>query len=189
MGDPRKKHKQFEKPKKVWDAERIARDRKTLEEYGLKNMREIWRSQTILRDKRRMARKLLAEGSKDREQRKQELLGGLQQLGILNENATLDDVLGLKEKDLLERRLQTLALRKGLAFTANQARQLVVHGHVGIAGKKVSAPGYLVPKKFENEIAMYGKPIDLSIHVPEKKDKKKMFEEVNPEEKTIEAKE
>ncbi|MFH0715164.1 MAG: 30S ribosomal protein S4 [Candidatus Diapherotrites archaeon] len=181
MGDPKKKHKQYEKPKKVWDSERIARDRKTLEEYGLKNMREIWRSQTILRNKRRMARRLLAAGKKDREQRKSELLSGLQEIGILNENATLDDVLGLKERDLLERRLQTLVFRKGLANTAQQARQLIVHGHIGVNGRKVSAPGYLVAKKLENDVSYYGKPIDLRTPLPEKKDKRKQFEEAKPE--------
>ena len=43
MGDPKKLRKQFEKPRKVWDAERLQTDRKLKQDYGLKNMREIWK--------------------------------------------------------------------------------------------------------------------------------------------------
>ncbi len=43
---------------------------------------------------------------------------------------------------LLERRLDATVFRAGLARTIYQARQLVVHGHFTVDGKKVDRPGY-----------------------------------------------
>jgi small subunit ribosomal protein S4 len=43
---------------------------------------------------------------------------------------------------LLERRLDATVHRAGLARTIYQARQLVVHGHFTVDGKKVDRPGY-----------------------------------------------
>lgn len=45
---------------------------------------------------------------------------------------------------LLESRLDNLVYRLGLARTRSQARQLVVHGHVTVNGKKVDRPSYRV---------------------------------------------
>jgi small subunit ribosomal protein S4 len=45
---------------------------------------------------------------------------------------------------LLERRLDNLVYRFGFAPTIPAARQLVVHGHVILNGRKVDRPAYLV---------------------------------------------
>ncbi|MBL8887148.1 MAG: 30S ribosomal protein S4 [Phycisphaerales bacterium] len=45
---------------------------------------------------------------------------------------------------LLERRLDNVVRRAGLARTIWAARQLVVHGHVRVNGKKVDRPSYVV---------------------------------------------
>jgi small subunit ribosomal protein S4 len=45
---------------------------------------------------------------------------------------------------LLESRLDNLVYRLGLARTRAQARQLVVHGHILVNGKKVDRPSYQV---------------------------------------------
>ncbi|MBA0050806.1 30S ribosomal protein S4 [Streptomyces sp. AJS327] len=42
----------------------------------------------------------------------------------------------------LERRLDALVLRSGLARTIYQARQMVVHGHIAVNGRKVDKPSY-----------------------------------------------
>lgn len=44
----------------------------------------------------------------------------------------------------LERRLDTIVLRAGLAQTIMQARQMVVHGHITLNGKKHNVPSYAV---------------------------------------------
>ncbi|GLZ76060.1 30S ribosomal protein S4 [Actinorhabdospora filicis] len=43
---------------------------------------------------------------------------------------------------LLERRLDAVVLRSGLARTIYQARQLVGHGHIEVDGRKVDIPSY-----------------------------------------------
>ena len=45
---------------------------------------------------------------------------------------------------LLESRLDNLVYRLGFARTRPQARQLVVHGHITVNGKKVDRPSYQV---------------------------------------------
>jgi len=44
----------------------------------------------------------------------------------------------------LERRLDNTIYRLKLATTRTQARQIVVHGHICVNGKKVNSPSYLV---------------------------------------------
>ncbi|MGI6262765.1 MAG: 30S ribosomal protein S4 [Succiniclasticum sp.] len=45
---------------------------------------------------------------------------------------------------LLERRLDNVVYRMGLASTRRQARQLVTHGHIAVNGKRVDIPSALV---------------------------------------------
>ena len=53
---------------------------------------------------------------------------------------------------LLERRLDNVVYRMRFATSRNQARQLVLHGHVCVDGRKISIPSYIV--KPGNEISI-----------------------------------
>jgi small subunit ribosomal protein S4 len=53
---------------------------------------------------------------------------------------------------LLERRLDNVVYRLRLATSRSQARQVVLHGHVVVNGKRVNVPSYLV--KPEDEISV-----------------------------------
>lgn len=152
MGDPRRIRKKYQKPRHPWQADRIDAEKKILREYGLKNKKEIWRVETILRNYRRQARNLLALRGEEIERKETELLQSLRRLGLLKEDATLDDVLALKTRDILDRRLQTIVYKKGLANTIKHARQLIVHGHVAVKGGKVTAPSYMVKADEEDSI-------------------------------------
>lgn len=44
--------------------------------------------------------------------------------------------------ELLERRLDNVIFRLGLAPTIRSTRQLVVHGHVRVNGRRVTRPGF-----------------------------------------------
>src|SRR5439155_142042 len=111
----------------------------------------------VLRRFRQRARELQARvrtGDKQAEKEREQLLRRLGRLGLLPlEGTTLDDVLALDVEAILSRRLQTLTFLKGLAFTPRQARQFIVHGHVSIAGRRVTIPGILVSRTEENGIA------------------------------------
>jgi small subunit ribosomal protein S4 len=53
---------------------------------------------------------------------------------------------------LLERRLDNVVYRLRLATSRSQARQVVLHGHVAVNGKRVNVPSYLV--RPEDEISV-----------------------------------
>ncbi len=182
MGDPRKTRKQFKRPLQIWNKANIEKEKNLKEGYGLKNKREIWRAEAMLRKKRQSARSMLALALDERLKREKELLQSLVKLGILDDKATLDDVLTLSVESFLERRLQTVAWRKGLANTATQARQFITHGHIAIAGRRVTAPSYLVTAEEEKKIGYYaGKKMALQPAVKEKKSAKKQGKETQKE--------
>lgn len=54
---------------------------------------------------------------------------------------------------LLERRLDNVVYRLGLASSRTQARQLVRHGHFTVNGRRVSIPSYLVRSGDEVAVA------------------------------------
>ena len=161
MGDPKKHRKKYVTPPRPWDKARLEKEAQIVIKYGLRNKRELWRFQNILRKYRRVARDLLAKvdlPGKEGEYAKakaQMVIKKLVRMGVLQENATLDDILNLGVEDFLERRLQTVVYRQGLANTIKQARQLIVHGHIAVDGRRVTAPSYIVEKDEESKITYY----------------------------------
>ena len=153
MGDPRRIRKKYHTPSHPWQADRIQEEKKLLAEYGLKNKREIWKALAILRGIRGQARELLGKRGEQAKRQEELLIARLHRLNLLKEGSSLDDVLGLTVKDILERRLQTQVYKKGLAYTIKQARQFIVHGHISVAGRKVTSPSYLVRATEEDAIS------------------------------------
>ncbi|MDD5148291.1 MAG: 30S ribosomal protein S4 [Candidatus ainarchaeum sp.] len=189
MGDTKKRKRLFDTPKKRWDKGRIEKERGIKNRFGLKNKRELWKTETFLRKKKDDARKLLAMELEEREKREKELVDSLAKYGLVGEKAGIDDVLSISTESILERRLETLVWRHGLAGTIKQARQFITHGHIAIKGKKVTVPGYLVKKDEEDKLGYYGKaPIIQEKKkkeikkIPDGKDKlKKDFDAAKPE--------
>lgn len=101
---------------------------------------------------RGIARSLIGKTPEERQKMDEMLLARLKKLGIMHETAVLNDILDSTIEDILERRLQTIIFRKGLAKSIYQARQLVTHGHIVIGDQRVTVPSYLVPTKEENQI-------------------------------------
>ncbi len=153
--------KQYEKPKKLWNSQRIGEESKLREEYGLKNARELWKMQTLLRKIRREARRLLSGRGRDVERKKAQLVKRLVNFLVKKGDATLDDVLSLTVRDVLDRRLQTVAYKKHLAKTVRQARQFITHGHISVNGVKISSPSYLVKYSEEEAVGWHGHALDL----------------------------
>lgn len=152
MGDPKKQRKKFDTPRFPWQTDMLDSELELLGQYGLRNKREIWRHKTLLSKYRGIGRSLLGMSVEERNIREKQLLNKLHRLGILPEEAPLDDVLDMTLEDILERRLQTLVFQKGLARSIQQARQLITHGHIAIDGRRVSTPSYLVLKDEEQKL-------------------------------------
>lgn len=169
MGDPKFPRRSFDAPSHPWRGERIKSETETVKLYGLKNKRELWKAQAVLRNLRLQSKNLQARVRLNDEQAELErdlLLKKLGRMGLLPmDGSTLDDVLGLTPEAVLNRRLQTLVQRKGLATTLKQARQFIVHGHVWIDGHKVTIPGYLVKRSEEDKITFNAhSPISNELH-------------------------
>jgi small subunit ribosomal protein S4 len=142
----------YETPNHPYQGERISEETGLLGQYGLKNKEELWRAQSELRSYRREARKLLGRTEAD-DIETREFLARLKRIGVLNEDDSLDDILSLDETDILERRLQTVVYRKGLANTTKQARQFVTHGHITVDGQRVTRPSKKVDVAEEDAVA------------------------------------
>jgi small subunit ribosomal protein S4 len=155
VGDPKRQRKSYATPRHPWRSDQLEVELRLLGEYGLRNKRELWRYKTALSEVRAIARSLLGRSEAERSRVQQEYLAKLSRIGVLSESATIDEVLDLDIRDLLERRLQTMVFKRGLAKTLFQARQLVSHGHISIAGKIVSIPGYVVSREEEQKIKYF----------------------------------
>lgn len=175
MGDPPKLRNKFARPKRIWDKDRISEEKVLKKEYGLKSMRELWVIAEELKKYRREARRLLSLGEEEREEDADKIISKLLKLNVLKQGAVVEDILGLTVKDLLERRLQTLVMRKGLARTMRQSRQLITHGFITLQGRKAATPSYLVDAEEENMLG-YAKPIDITVKEPEQAEEEKAAE-------------
>ncbi|MFP4529971.1 MAG: 30S ribosomal protein S4 [Halodesulfurarchaeum sp.] len=150
MALPGENTKFYETPNHPYQGERIAEEGDLVGRYGLKNKEEVWRAQSELRNYRREARRLLGRVE---EEPSEEFIQRLRRIGVLDAEETLDDVLSLDVTDVLERRLQTVVYRKGLANTVSQARQFVTHGHITIDDRRVTTPSYTVEVDEEDAIS------------------------------------
>ncbi len=143
MGNLKKK---YSKPRRMYDSVRIEEEGNLARKYGLKNMREIWKAQAAVDKIREQAKKLITEG----EGGQKKLFEKLNKIGFKVEK--IADVLALNKEDWLNRRLQTIVFKKELASTINEARQLIVHGHITIRGNTVNSPSYMVNVDEEDKI-------------------------------------
>ena len=115
MGDPKFHHKKYSTPRHPWEKERIDEENKIVVKYGLKNKKEIWRSEALLSSIRSQARYLRARlrtNDVNAQKQLERMIKRLSRYKLLSENANLDDVLSLTVENILDRRLQTIVFRK-----------------------------------------------------------------------------
>ncbi|MBI4016398.1 MAG: 30S ribosomal protein S4 [Candidatus Aenigmarchaeota archaeon] len=166
MGDPKKSRRKYSRPRHPWKKDRIEAEKVILKEYGLKNKREIWQMTAFLRAVSDQAKKLIAARGTQVERERELLIARLVRQGLIGQGSKLDDVLGLSLNSILERRLQTFVVRKGLAKTMNQARQFIVHTHILVNSKVVTRPSYLVLSAEEQQIAFHPQSVLSSADHP-----------------------
>ncbi len=143
----------YARPRKPFEKARIEEENVLRKKYGLKNKTEIWKTLAKLNyfRKRAMA---LANASKE----EQEVFFG--KLNDIDLNVkSISDVLDLEIENLLQRRLQTVVAKKGLANTIKQARQMVVHKKIILGNNVVNSPSYLVKVNEENNIKIKKKNV------------------------------
>ena len=154
MGDPKFPSKHYNTPSHPWQKVRIEEERTLIHQYGLKNKKEIWKANTKIRSMRRQARKLTASsGDEQAQKEKGLLLSKLNRIGLLEQDSGLEDVLRMTAENILDRRLQTQVYLQGLASTAKQSRQLIIHGHISVDGAVTRVPGMIVTRLQEKNIS------------------------------------
>merc|ERR1712227_55293 len=134
-------------PRRAFDKERLDHELQLLGTYGLKNKREIRRMGLVLSKVRAVARTLLTMEEKDPRRifEGQALMRRMIRYGILDEDKQrLDYVLALKVEDFLERRLQTLVYKRGLAKSIHHARVLIRQKHIRVGHQICDIPSFMV---------------------------------------------
>src|SRR3989344_4463639 len=158
MGDPKKLKKKYNTPIHPWNKNAIEQERILTKEYGLTNKKEIYIATSFLK-----------------------------KYGFLQVGSSLDQILGLETKDVMERRLQSLLFRRGFARSMKQARQFVTHRHVIIGKKQITSPSYMLT--LEEESSLTFKPTSnlASADHPERINlaQQKLHEEAETVRKTI----
>jgi small subunit ribosomal protein S4 len=97
--------------------------------------------------KSRRPKKVVGYGLQLREKQKVRRLYGIledQFRTYFEKAAATRGITGEKLLQLLERRLDNTVYRLGLAASRAEARQLVRHGHIEVAGRKVNIPSFQV---------------------------------------------
>lgn len=179
MGDPKRFRKRYKTPTHPWITTRIEEEKKLLKEYGLSRKKEIWKMDSKLKNFFDQAKQIVSMEKEKAEEKKRNLIQKLQRLGFLSKNSEFDDILGLTIKDIMERRLQTIVFKKGLARTMKQARQFITHRHILVGDRVITMPSYIVPVDVENNISF----IQLSsLSNPEHPERKKEIEKQKKEE-------
>ncbi|MBT3395391.1 30S ribosomal protein S4 [archaeon] len=155
MGQTKRQRKKYTTPSHPWQKERIDQEKELKRDYGLKNKEEIWKSTAKLRKVTTQVKKIIA--AKDSPQalkEKEDLLTHLMKFKLIAKGTDLDDILELTTKDFLERRLQTIVFKRKVSRTIDQARQMIVHGHVLVDNKKITIPSYLVNADEEGKVVV-----------------------------------
>merc|ERR1711898_55578 len=139
--------KTSKRPRRSYDKARLDSELKLIGVYGLKNKREIWRLGLVLSKVRAVARQLLTMEERDTRRifQGQALMRRMIRYGILEEDKQrLDYVLALKLEDFMERRLQTLVFKRGLAKSIHHARVLIKQKHIRVGRQIVDVPSFMV---------------------------------------------
>ncbi|MBU2562288.1 MAG: 30S ribosomal protein S4 [Nanoarchaeota archaeon] len=142
----KRKHKTYSRPKRPFDKQRLEEEAVIKKEFGLKNKKEIWKAEAKIKLMREKAKKLISANPEEQNI----LFDKLKKIGL--KVNSISDILSLDKKDYLNRRLQTIVVRKNLATTPKSARQLITHKKILVNKRVIDSPSYIVPTELENKI-------------------------------------
>ena len=144
MGDIKRFKKKYTTPMHPWNATRILLEKEIKRKYGVANKKEIWKMESTLSSFKDQAKQLLTRTDAQAAVEREQMQKRMQTLGLIKQDAAMDDILGLQLRDIMNRRLQTIIFKRKMARSIKHARQLITHEHILVGGKKITSPSYLV---------------------------------------------
>jgi small subunit ribosomal protein S4 len=167
MGDIKKIRKKYSKPSHPWRIARIDEENAICKEYGIPQKTELWKTISKLGSYKNQAKTLPSIRTAQAEKEMNNLLQKLKGLALIEQESS-DAILGITLKNLLDRRLQTMIVKKGFAKTMKQSRQMITHRHVLINNKILTSPSYLVSISEESAVEISPKSPFYSQDHPER---------------------
>ncbi|AIB09656.1 40S ribosomal protein S9 (nucleomorph) [Lotharella oceanica] len=154
----------YKKHTKMWYKPLIPNERlrciselMTINLYGLKNKREMWKNQLFLSRIKRVAgmSTLQNQSSKDSRIKRYSIIWFCFKFNIIKFNdSTMNIVAGVNLADILNRRLQTFVYRIGCSRSINESRMLIMHRYIKVRDQVVNKPGFLVKAENEKHISI-----------------------------------
>lgn len=143
----------WNRPKNPYEKLRLCNEIRMINFFGLKNKRELWRTQFFLSKLRKVAEKLIYKKAKLERIPTQSygILWFCYKYNFMN-NMTfcLESIIKIDLRSILSRRLQTVVKQLKLSKTIHEARILIMHKHIQVKNQIVNKPSFLVRK--DNEI-------------------------------------
>ncbi len=171
----KRKHKTYSRPKRPFDKDRLVEEAQIKKDFGLKNKKEIWKADAKIKSMRTKAKKLIGADAK----KQASLFEQLNKIGL--KVNSIADILALTKEDYLQRRLQTILVKKGLTTTMKTARQFISHKKVLVDGRVVDSPSYVVKVALEDKIGLKPRKAKKKIEVAPVEEVKEEAEEIKDE--------
>lgn len=168
MGDPKKFKKKYDPAAHPWIRGIIEENKVLRKEFGLSKKREILLASSFLKKYKDIAKRLIADHTAQGEKEKTQMMDKLQRCGLITAGSSLDNVLSIQLKDVLERRIQSQLFRKGMARSMKQARQFITHRHVIIGKKEITSPSHMLTVEEESQLGFKSASTLASAEHPER---------------------